>query len=42
MEWGQASQGGALAQLRTLNASNCGLSGPLPAWGEGLQGLSTL
>ena len=42
LEWGQATEGGALAQLRALNASNIGLSGPLPAWGAGLQALRTL
>ena len=41
-EWGAATQGGALSQLRLLNASCCGLSGPLPAWGAGLQSLETL
>ena len=42
LEWGQASQDGALAQLRELELANTSLSGPLPAWGEGMQSLATL
>ncbi|KAL4437815.1 hypothetical protein ABPG77_005727 [Micractinium sp. CCAP 211/92] len=40
LSWGNQSE--ALPSLQDLNVSNCGLTGPLPAWGPGLQKLRTL